>query len=248
MNDASLRNMVRMLSVACIGLAVMTLLIAGYAYVVKTDNDRLRMVVEEVRLTASPAEIPQLEHRVNAGVLPAIEETEVPRPQTPEEERPAFFIESFDYRRLIDYSIEILDEGTPFGISVIDELTAFKLCVEAEERNYLITRLEEAYAVFFIGESPLEGIFSSRVAYGVQLVTHTFLEGVAGQVSRLRSSGYPAFIYRSPTEDGRVFYTVQLGAFPDSATARDYSDNLNVREVETITGWNISGRYVRRLR
>jgi len=131
---------------------------------------------------------------------------------------------------------------------VIDELTAFKLCVEAEERNYLITRLEEAYAVFFIGESPLEGIFSSRVAYGVQLVTHTFLEGVAGQVSRLRSSGYPAFIYRSPTEDGRVFYTVQLGAFPDSATARDYSDNLNVREVETITGWNISGRYVRRLR
>lgn len=248
MNDPALVNIVRALSVVCVGLTVLALLVVGYAYVVKTDNDRLKMIVEEIRLSASPAEIPAVERREETYHLPSTAQLEVPRPQTPEEERPAFFLESFDYRRLIDYSTEVLEEGNPFGISVVDELTAFKLCVESGERNYIITRIEDYYAVLFLGESPLEGLFSSRVAYGVQLVTHTFLEGVAGQASRLRSAGYPAFIYRSETDDGRIFYTVQLGGFPDSSTAREYSDYLDVREVESITGWNIAGRYVRRLR
>jgi hypothetical protein len=252
-SDKAFGAAVRMLSVFVIALSIAVFIVGGYAYLLKQENDNYRLIVEEIRNSVNPTiaatepQEPSLEPLKKE--IEKLEEASPDKEMAVEEPERHFFLESFDYERLIIDSFDYFVQGTAFSYVVVDENTAFKLCIEKGKDNYFITKIDPGnYGIMFLGENPLEGLFASKVAYGVQLVSHTIVDGIAPQIINLRANGYPAFAYKFYTTDGRTFYAAILGAFPDLETARDYSEALNVFKVEEITGWDISGRYLRRIK
>lgn len=253
MSDKAFGAAVRMLSVFVIALSIAVFIIGGYAYLLKQENDNYRLIVEEIRnsvnptLTATESQEPSLESLKKE--IEKLEDVSPDKEVAVEEPEQHFFLESFDYKKLIMDSFDYLVQGTTYSYVVVDEETAFKLCIEKGKDNYFITRIDpKNYGIMFFGENPLEGLFASKVAYGVQLVSHTIVDGIAPQIINLRANGYPAFAYKFYMTDGRILYAAILGAFPDLETAKAYSNDLNVLEIQKITGWNLSGRFLRRIK
>lgn len=237
---------VKILIVIVLALSALVFTLGGYAIILKEENRRYDLVIEEIRSSLLPpsfeatafTELPQ-----STPLAP-----EVPRDAQAALETQNFFLETFDYRKLILNSFDFLSEGTPFGYVVVEEETGFKLCVEKGQGKYFITRVGDRYGVMFLGDNPLTGLYDSKTAYGIQLVSHTISDGIAPQVMDLRNAGYPAMVYKSITSDGRTFYAAVLGIFPDAAGAREYSNSLDVQTLQKITGWNITDRFPRQLK
>jgi hypothetical protein len=238
--------MLRILLVVVLALSALVFVLGGYAIVLKEENRKFELVIEEIRTSVMPG--------IVEGPLPIDYPVELPgRAEVPREflsvpDTHNFFLETFNYRKLIVNSFDFLSEGTAFGFVVVEENTAFKLCVEKGQGNYFITRIADRYGVMFLGENPLTGLYDSKTAYGIQLVSHTISDGIAPQVVDLRSEGYPACVYKSVTADGRTFFAAVLGIFPDATSARDFSNSIDVQQLQRITGWNITDRFVRQLR
>jgi len=252
MKERALNVVIRVLIIIILGLSIFTFLLGGYAYLLKKEAENYRLIIEEIRSNFLPEE-----NNISIASTPTATEfaeiseasseviIEKPSPVNPV---PNFYIESFDYKKLILKSFDYLIEGSDLSYVAVDAELAFKLCVETGELNYFITEIEEGiYGVASLKGLPLEGLYPSKVVYGLQLVSHTFADGIAPQIISLRAKGYPAFIYRWVTSDGRTFYSAILGLFPDLDTVRNYSKNLNVAEVEELTGWRIADRFPRRI-
>ncbi|AKI96505.1 hypothetical protein [Kosmotoga pacifica] len=248
MTERSIGIVIRVLIVIILGLSIFTFLLGGYAYLLKKEAESYRLIIDEIRSNFLPEESEEIEAAIPATRLSEISsEVVIERPQPVKPER-NFYLETFDYEQLILRSFDYFMEGTDFSYVVVNSDVAFKLCVEAGELNYFITRIEDGlYGVASLVGLPLEGLYPSKIVYGLQLVSHTLADGLAPQVINLRARGYPAFVYRWTTSDGRVFYSAILGLFPDLDTVRAYSSNLNVAEVEELTGWRISDRFPRRI-
>ncbi|OAA31928.1 sporulation protein [Kosmotoga arenicorallina S304] len=252
MKEKALNVVIRILIIIILGLSIFTFLLGGYAYMLKKEAENYRLIIEEIRSNF----LPEDNEIVSDSTPMATEFSEITGSSSrvtikkPDEVKPikSFFLESFDYNRLILKSFDYLIKGTDFSYVAVDTNIAFKLCVEVGELNYFITKIEDdLYGVASLKGIPLDGLYPSRVVYGLQLVSHTFADGIAPQVINLRAKGYPAFIYRWTTTDNRTFYSAILGLFPDLDAVREYSNNLNVAEVEELTGWRIADRFPRRI-
>ncbi|MBN2253349.1 MAG: sporulation protein [Kosmotogaceae bacterium] len=246
MNEASHDYVLKALIVVVLGLSAIVLTLGGYAIVLREENKRSELIIEEIRNSVLSPTIDQPEMEENPVSLPT--GTQVIRETIPIPETQNFFLETFDYRRLIVNSFDFLAEGSEFGYVVVEEETAFKLCVEKGFGKYFITRVGDGFGVMFLGKNPLTGLYDSKTAYGIQLVSHTVSDGIAPQVMDLRSAGFPAFVYRSITADGRTFYAAILGVFPDATAAREYSSTVDVEVLQRTTGWNITDRFPRQLK
>ncbi len=246
MSGESQDIVVKIMIVIVLALSGIVFTLAGYAILLRQENKKYDLIIEEIRSSV----LPDLSGGATPLELPPISQgvTEVPRDvqNIPVEQH--FFLETFDYRKLILNSFDFLVEGSGFNFVVIEQDVAFKLCVEMGQGKYFITRVNDMYGVMFIGDNPLPGLYESKTAYGIQLVSHTISDGIAPQVIDLRSEGYPACVYKSVTTDGRTFYAAVLGIFPDAAAAREYSNSLDVQSLQRITGWNITDRFPRQLR
>ncbi|HDP77118.1 MAG TPA: sporulation protein [Mesotoga infera] len=246
MNEGSHDYVLKALIVVVLGLSAIVLTLGGYAIVLREENKRSELIIEEIRNSVLSPIVDQPEMEENPVSLPT--GTQVIRETIPIPETQNFFLETFDYRRLIINSFDFLAEGSEFGYVVVEEGTAFKLCVEKGLGKYFITRVGDGFGVMFLGENPLAGLYDSKTAYGIQLVSHTVSDGIAPQVMDLRSAGFPAFVYKSVTADGRTFYAAILGVFPDATAAREYSSTVDVEALQRTTGWNITDRFPRQLK
>lgn len=246
MKEASHDYVLKALIVVVLGLSAIVLTLGGYAIILREENKRAELIIEEIRNSVLSPTVDQPEIEENPVNLPT--GTQVIRETIAIPETQNFFLETFDYRRLIINSFDFLAEGSEFGYVVVEEETAFKLCVEKGLGKYFITRVGDRFGVMFLGENPLAGLYDSKTAYGIQLVSHTVSDGIAPQVMDLRSMGFPAFVYKSVTADGRTFYAAILGVFPDATAAREYSSTVDVQALQRTTGWNITDRFPRQLR
>lgn len=246
MSEVSHDYVLKTLIVIVLALSAVVMTLGGYAIFLREENRKSELIIEEIRSSVLSQGIDQPEQPDNPVQFPA--GTQVVRETISIPETQNFFLEVFDYRRLILNSFDFLAEGSEFGYVVVEEDTAFKLCVEKGLGKYFITRVGDSFGVMFLGKNPLDGLYDSKTVYGIQLVSHTVSDGIAPQVMDLRSAGYPAFVYKSITADGRTFYAAVLGVFPDAAAAREYSSSVDVQALQRITGWNITDRFPRQLR
>lgn len=246
MSEESHDYVLKTLIVVVLGLSAIVFILGGYAILLREENRRAKLVIEEIRSSVFTPSTDQPEVSENSVEIPT--GTQIIREAISVPETQNFFLETFDYRRLITNSFDFLAEGSEFGYVVVEEGTAFKLCVEKGLGKYFITRVDDQFGVMFLGENPLTGLYDSKTAYGIQLVSHTVSDGIAPQVMDLRSADYPAFVYKSITTDGRTFYAAILGVFPDANAARNYSSEVDVQSLQRITGWNITDRFPRQLK
>jgi len=171
MNEGSHDYVLKALIVVVLGLSAIVLTLGGYAIVLREENKRSELIIEEIRNSVLSPTVDQPEMEENPVNLPT--GTQIIRETIPIPETQNFFLETFDYRRLIINSFDFLAEGSEFGYVVVEEETAFKLCVEKGLGKYFITRVGDGFGVMFVGENPLTGLYDSKTAYGIQLVSHT---------------------------------------------------------------------------
>lgn len=245
MKDEENGIIIKIMAVLIVVLSVGVVLLSGYAYLLKVENDRYDLMIQEIRIQVLPESVSSTETDEPLNVnIP--ETVTVSKENTPQSDGQRFYLELFDSRKLILRSIDFLTRGEPFSYVSVNESTAFKLCINAGEGNYHITRLDDGYyGVLFRGSNPMPEVFASKSGYGVQLVSHTRGDGLSQQVTDLRMNGYPAFIYKSTGSDGRTFYAAIIGLFPNLEMARNYSKIIDEKEIRELTGWSISDRYIR---
>ncbi|MEA2066664.1 MAG: sporulation protein [Thermotogota bacterium] len=237
-------------SIFVVALITILFIVGGYTYKLKIENERYKLMLEEIRMRNEETAINKNNNDFQTTTINEFNTKEIPTIKETEEQNDSniFAFQTFNYSKLIDESLEYFVSGTDFNYSAINRRTAFKLCTELGEGNYFITKIsDDFYGVLLTKENPLEGLFSSKVAYGIQLVTHSSYSGISGEISELRENGYPALIYRWETSEGRIYYGAILGIYPDQLLASEQSNKLNVGRIEEITGWNIEGRYIRKI-
>lgn len=245
MKDEENGIVLKIMAVLIVVLSVGVVLLSGYAYLLKIENDRYDLMIQEIRTQVLPDTVSATEFKPPM-IVDVPNTANVSKEEPPQSDGQRFYLELFDFRKLILRSIDFLTRSEPFSYVSVNETTAFKLCIDAGEGNYHITRLDDGYyGVLFRGSNPLPEVFASRSGYGVQLVSHTRGDGLSQQVTDLRMNGYPAFIYKSTGSDGRTFYAAVLGVFPNLEMARNYSKIIDEKEIRQITGWGISDRYIR---
>ncbi len=237
-------------SIFIIGLITILFILSGYTYKLKIENERYRLMIEEIRIRNEEISSFNEKQDIDPTSDTEIKTQEVPTTKETEDQNDAnlFAFQTFNYNRLIKESLKHFVSGTDFSYSAVDRRTAFKLCTELGKENYFITKLSDNfYGVLLTKDNPLKGLFSSKAAYGIQMVTHSSYSGISGEVSTLRENGFPALIYSWKTSEGNLYYGVILGIYPDSVLASEQSSKLNTSRIEEITGWNIEGRYIRKI-
>ncbi|MFO7881800.1 MAG: sporulation protein [Kosmotogaceae bacterium] len=240
----------KMFSIFIVGLITILFIVGGYTYKLKIENERYRLMIEEIRIRNEEITSAYGKQDIDTTTNNGVNTQEVPTTKETEDQNDTnlFAFQTFNYSKLIDESFKHFVRGAEFSYSAVDRRTAFKLCTELGKENYFITKLSENfYGVLLTKDNPLEGLFSSKVAYGIQLVTHSSYSGISGEVSKLRENGYPALIYSWETSEGNLYYGAILGIYPDSTLASEHSTKLDVSRIEEFTGWNIGGRYIRKI-
>jgi hypothetical protein len=237
-------------SIFVVALITILFIVGGYTYKLKIENERYQLMLEEIRTKNEETAVNVNNNDFQTTTINEFNTQEIPATKETEEQNVSniFAFQTFNYSKLIDESLEYFISGTEFNYSAINRRTAFKLCTELGKGNYFITKIsDDFYGVLFTKENPLEGLFSSKVAYGIQLVTHSSYSGISGEISKLRENGYPALIYSWETSQGNIYYGAILGIYPDQLLASEQSSKLNVSRIKEITGWNIEGRYIRKI-
>ncbi|TYB87208.1 MAG: sporulation protein [Kosmotoga sp.] len=246
----NISSSIKTFSIFIVALITILFIVGGYTYKLKIENERYKLMLEEIRVRNEETAPNNINYRVSTTASDDLNAQEIPTIKEEEEQNDVnlFAFQTFNYDRLIDESLEYFVSGTEFSYSAVNRRTAFKLCTELGKGNYFITKIsDDFYGILLTKENPLEGLFSSKVAYGIQLVTHSSYAGLSGVISELRDNGYPALIYRWETSEGKIYYGAILGVYPDQLLASEHSDKLNVSRIEEITGWNIEGRYIRKI-
>ncbi len=246
----SINSSTKLFSIFIVSLITILFILGGYTYKLKIENERYQLMLEEIRMRNE--EITSINNSQNNEVTTdyGVITQQIPTTKGNDEQNDTnlFAFETFNYRRLIDESLNHFVRGTDFSYSAVDRRTAFKLCTEAGKEHYFITKLsDDFYGVLLTIDNPLEGLYSSKVAYGIQLVTHSSYGGISAEVTSLRENGYPALIYSWETSEGNTYYGAILGVFPDQSLASEQSTTINVNNIEEISGWNIEGRYIRKI-
>ncbi|MFW6120021.1 MAG: sporulation protein [Petrotogales bacterium] len=246
----SINSSTKLFSIFIVSLITILFIVGGYTYKLKIENERYQLMLEEIRMrNEEPASINDIQN-TDATDDYGVVTQQIPTTKGNNEQNDTnlFAFETFNYKRLIDGSLYHFVRGTDFNYSAVNRRTAFKLCTEAGKDHYFITKLsDDFYGVLLKINNPLEGLYSSKVAYGIQLVTHSSYGSISGEVTRLRENGYPALIYSWDNSEGNTYYGAILGIYPDQSLASEQSATFNVNNIEEITGWNIEGRYIRKI-
>ena len=132
------------MAIIIVALSVGIVIMSGYAYLLKAENDRFNLVIEEIRTQVLPETVSSTPS-VPIEKPYVAKEISVDKVAAPQTDGQMFYLELFDYRKLILRSIDFLTRGEAFSYVSVNESTAFKLCISSGEGNYLVTQLEDGY-------------------------------------------------------------------------------------------------------
>jgi hypothetical protein len=128
-------------------------------------------------------------------------------------------IEKFDYESLLVYSLDHLEASTEVSTFVLKPEDALKI-IKVNEK-YLINKLtENDYFVVILGDKTYPGLIPGKSVYTIFLKTSEETSKLFEDMINLRSLGIQSFVI-SFERNGKIYYTLCLGAYPDrdSATA-----------------------------
>lgn len=243
MKDNDFTKIILILGIVLITFSVIILIGIGYVFLLNGDLKKNAWLLEETRLSIKDYSVKDKELILDEEdfVFPDIEkegDVEVVNDIT---------LESFDYKRLVFNAKQIIEKDSAQKLIVVKENMAFEACVESGINNYLINKFSNGYCVVTSNRDIIEKNCIFDNFYGVQIVTHSNLNVVVNSITSLREKDYPAFALKWTTNDGIIYYGINIGVFPDKDSANKYSSSLNESEITEITGWNIGGRYIRAL-
>ncbi|ANQ53322.1 hypothetical protein BG95_02165 [Thermosipho sp. 1063] len=148
--------------------------------------------------------------------------------------------ETFNYDKLLVHSLDILEYSTDVSTFVVDSQNALKIVKLS--KNFLINKLsEDTYFLVVPSKIRLPGLLAGKSVYTIFLKTGENAEPIFRDILNLRSNGFSSFAIKFK-RNNKIFYSLCLGAFPDIDSAKEYLNNLNVKELKIYTYRPYAGR------
>jgi len=134
-------------------------------------------------------------------------------------------IEKFDYESLLVYSMDYLEASTEVSTFVLKPEDALKI-VKVNEK-YLINKLNDNnYFVVVLGDKTYPGLIPGKSVYTIFLKTSGNSSKLFEDMVNLRTLGFESYVI-SFEKNGKMYYTLCLGAFPDKDAATTSFNEVN---------------------
>ncbi|MDK2885496.1 MAG: hypothetical protein PWP54_54 [Thermosipho sp. (in: thermotogales)] len=138
-------------------------------------------------------------------------------------------IEKFDYETLLAYSMDFIEASTEVSTFVLKQEDALKIIKVNEE--YLINKLDENnYFVVVLGDKTYPGLIPGKSLYTIFLKTGENSSKLFEDMVNLRTLGYESYVITFE-RNGKTYYTLCLGAFPDKDAGTKAFNEINWDEI-----------------